>query len=178
MKANLNILEKKTIIFWNKINLYKIINLNKHKKKIFTIQDGPPYANGHIHLGHALNKILKDIINKFQLLNGFQIIYIPGWDCHGLPIELEIEKKNNKMKMNIENFKTECKKYVKKQILIQKSEFIRLGIIGNWNNCYLTMNITFILSSLKMIKKMIKKNHLILGKKPVHYYTNHFLYEL
>ncbi len=175
MRGNLTNKEPKIIKEWIKKNIYnKIKNKNKKNKK-FIIHDGPPFANGKIHLGHSLNKIIKDIILKYKILNNYNISYIPGWDCHGLPIELEIQKKKNIKLNNIKNikkFKKKCKKYIKKQINIQKKEFIRLGIFANWNNYYKTSNYKTISNTIKILNKLIKKKLIIRDKKPINWCIN------
>ncbi len=160
MKANLNIKEPLILKKWIKNNLYFRIKKNKKKKKKFIIHDGPPYANGDIHIGHAYNKILKDIIIKYKNFMNFNIYYTPGWDCHGLPIEVEVIKKNkiNYKKININTFKKKCYKYVNKQIKKQKKNFIELGILGNWKNYYKTMDYKCISNTILTLKKIIKLN--------------------
>ncbi len=173
MRGNLIKNEPKIIKKWNKYNIYKKININKKKK--FIIHDGPPFANGKIHLGHALNKILKDIIIKHKVLNNYKIFYKPGWDCHGLPIELEIQKKYKKKLNNIKNlkkFKKKCLKYVIKQINIQKKEFIKLGIFADWNNYYKTIDYKLISKTILIFKKLIKKKLIIIKKKPINWCIN------
>ncbi|MCV2518544.1 MAG: isoleucine--tRNA ligase [Candidatus Lightella neohaematopini] len=173
MKANLVKKEPEIIKKWYKENLYKTIrNIKKHKK-IFILHDGPPYANGPIHMGHAINKILKDIIIKYKNLIGYDAPYVPGWDCHGLPIELKVEqllKKNNKYK-NINEFNAYCYKYAISQVEKQKKEFIRLGIIGDWNNSYLTIHNSIEANIIKLFAKIVENNYLYKGKKPVHWCT-------
>ncbi|WMC20336.1 MAG: isoleucine--tRNA ligase [Enterobacteriaceae bacterium PSpyr] len=174
MKGNLINKEKNIIKIWNLKNIYKKIQNSKIKKKIFILHDGPIYANGHIHIGHAINKIIKDIIVKSKNLSGFSVPFIPGWDCHGLPIELEIEKKWGKpgLKISKFEFRKKCKIYANKQILIQKKEFIRLGIIADWENPYLTMNYDIEANIIKIFKKILKLGYLINGEKPIHWCIN------
>ncbi|QQG46780.1 MAG: isoleucine--tRNA ligase [Candidatus Azosocius agrarius] len=173
MKANLPINEPNIIEHWNEINLYNIVKFNKFDdvNKLFVISDGPPYANGSIHLGHALNKILKDIINKFKILAGYKIIYVPGWDCHGLPIELNVEKKIGMKYIDVktEEFIIACRIYANFQIEKQKYSFIRLGIFADWKKIYLTMNYDFESSILDNLSKIIKNNNIYRGKKPVYW---------
>ncbi len=172
MKANLNIKEINILKKWKKNNLYLNIK-KKNNKKNFIIHDGPPYANGNIHLGHAYNKILKDIIIKYKNFMNFNINYIPGWDCHGLPIELEIlKKKKNKSKNKYyNNFKKSCFKYVNLQIEKQKNNFIRLGILADWKNYYKTMNFKTISNTIKVLRKLIKLNFIERKKKPINWCT-------
>ncbi len=171
MKANLNIKEPKILKEWKKNNLY--LNISKKKKKLFIIHDGPPYANGNIHIGHAYNKILKDIIIKYKIFMNFKINYIPGWDCHGLPIELKIKKKKKYIinKKNKNNFKKLCSNYVNYQINKQKNNFIRLGILGNWKNYYKTMDFKIISNTIKILNKLIKLNYIERKKIPTNWCT-------
>ncbi len=173
MRANLTKNEPKIIKKWNKYNIYN--KINKNKKKKFIIHDGPPFANGKIHLGHALNKILKDIILKYKIINNYKIFYKPGWDCHGLPIELEVQKKykkklNKKKKLKI--FKKKCLKYVKKQIKIQKKEFKKLGIFADWKNYYKTIDYKIISKTILILNKLINKKLIITNKKPINWCLN------
>lgn len=174
MKANLTTLEPKSLENWYKDNLYKIIRKAKQGKKKFLLYDGPPYANGPIHIGHALNKILKDIILKSKSLSGFDTPFIPGWDCHGLPIEHQVEKIFNKKIKNIDNnlFRKECRKYALKQIEIQKKDFIRLGILGDWDNPYLTMDFLSEANIVRTLSKVINNNYIYKGIKPVYWCFN------
>ena len=133
MKANLPNREPKMLEYWENIDLNKQIRDARKGREKFILHDGPPYANGEIHLGHSVNKVLKDIVVKSQTLNGKDAPYTPGWDCHGLPIELNVEKKIGKVghKVSAEEFREACRKYATSQIEIQKKDFKRLGIIGN-----------------------------------------------
>ncbi len=172
MKANLP--QRETMILTKWTNLYKKIQHEFSKKEIFILHDGPPYANGHIHMGHALNKVLKDIINKFNLIKGKRINYIPGWDCHGLPIEQQVEKnlkKENKRKEDIGKvlFRKMCREYAKKFVEIQKEEFIRIGILGDWENPYITMDPKYQAIEIKELGKFFKKNLIVKSKKPVYW---------
>ncbi|QJC37190.1 isoleucine--tRNA ligase [Enterobacteriaceae endosymbiont of Donacia thalassina] len=173
MKAHLTKNELIILKQWEKDNLYqKILNIKKNKKK-FILHDGPPYANGNIHIGHAFNKILKDIIIKFKNIDGYYTSFIPGWDCHGLPIEQKVEeilKKKNK-KISKKQFRIECRKYVLKQIKKQKNDFMRLGIFADWINSYLTMNFKTEANIVRILGKIIEKKYLYKGKKPVHWCT-------
>lgn len=162
MKANLAHNEKILLNKWKNKNYF----YNLKKKKIFILNDGPPYANGNIHIGHAFNKILKDFVCKFKFLCGYQINFIPGWDCHGLPIELNIEKKTNNKDSNFRNL---CKNYAESQIIIQMNSFIRLGIFANWAKSYKTLEKIFITSVLNNFIKMFKKKYIYLGYKPNHW---------
>lgn len=171
MKGNLSKKEIKILNEWKEKNIYsKIIKSKKNKKK-FIIHDGPPYANGKIHIGHALNKILKDVIIKFKNLSGYQVPFIPCWDCHGLPIEHNIEKKykTNFDKLNKENIRLKCRKYALKQVLQQKKDFIRLGVLADWENSLLTMDYHNQANIIKIIYKIFKKKFLYQGLKPIYW---------
>ena len=170
MKGNLPAKEPLIQKKWEDENLYKsLLNLNKNSKK-FILHDGPPYANGDIHIGHAVNKILKDIILRSKILSGFYTPFVPGWDCHGLPIELEVEKKLNK-KENIsdKDFRNLCREYAIKQVDRQKKDFKRLGILGDWENPYLTLDKEFEASTIKSLEKIYNNGHLKKGFKPVNW---------
>ena len=172
MKAGLSKKEPELIEFWDSIDLYqKIRNQNKGKPQ-FILHDGPPYANGDIHLGHALNKILKDITIKFQSLLGMDAPYVPGWDCHGLPIELNVEKKHGKDSDLVRNktlFIKACREYALLQIENQKKDFIRLGVLGDWGNPYLSLNKSFEADTIRALGRIIANGHLEKGEKPVHW---------
>ncbi len=172
MKANLPIREPKILEYWKKINIYEELrNSNKGKEK-FILHDGPPYANGNIHMGTALNKILKDIIVKFHQMDGKDSIYVPGWDCHGLPIEWKIEEQYKKNKKNkndvpIVEFRKECRSFAEKWIEIHKSQFKRLGVIGDWENYYSTMSFDAEAQIVRELGKFLKEGSLYKGFKPV-----------
>ncbi|CAL4042294.1 Isoleucine--tRNA ligase [Buchnera aphidicola (Tetraneura ulmi)] len=173
MKGNLPKKEKETIKKWKDTNLYEKIRKNKKNKPIFFLQDGPPYANGNIHIGHAVNKILKDIIIKSKNMSGYNAPYIPTWDCHGLPIEQQIEKKVGKPGINVskKKFRELCRKYASTQVKIQKKEFIRLGVLADWKNPYLTMNKASESKIIESIGKIIQKGHVYQELKPVPWCT-------
>jgi len=176
MRGNLAQREPDMLNHWQEMDLYakireqrKLINNGK-----FILHDGPPYANGDIHIGHAVNKILKDIIVKSQSLNGFDAPYVPGWDCHGLPIELQVEKKVGKAghKVDAKTFRTKCREYAQKQIDKQRTDFKRLGVFGDWDNPYLTMDYTFEANIVRSLGHIIEAGHLQKGVKPVHWCTD------
>ncbi|MDO4697525.1 MAG: isoleucine--tRNA ligase [Pasteurellaceae bacterium] len=156
---------------WYDKNLYQKIRQASQGKKPFVLHDGPPYANGSIHIGHAVNKILKDIIIKSKTALGFDSPYIPGWDCHGLPIELKVEgivgKPNEKI--SAAEFREECRKYAAEQVEGQKKDFIRLGVLGDWDNPYLTMNYHTEANIIRAFGKAVENGHLYKGSKPVHW---------
>jgi len=174
MKGNLAQREPERLKKWNEAELYKKIREEFTGRPKFILHDGPPYANGAIHIGHAVNKVLKDIIIKSKTLNGFDAPYVPGWDCHGLPIELMVEKKIGKagVKVSPAIFRKECRTYAAKQVKTQKQEFIRLGILGEWDNPYLTMDFAFEADIVRSLGKIAAKGHLSKGAKPVHWCTD------
>ncbi|QJC28481.1 isoleucine--tRNA ligase [Enterobacteriaceae endosymbiont of Plateumaris consimilis] len=174
MKANLAINELITLKKWENDNLYQKILDSKKEKKFFILHDGPPYANGNIHLGHAFNKILKDIIIKSKNMNGYSTPFIPGWDCHGLPIEQKVEQNLNILNKKISQSKLrlECRKYALKQIKKQKKDFIRLGVLADWENPYLTMDFKTEANIIRTFSKILQNNHIYKGEKPVHWCTS------
>ena len=172
MKANLPIKEPELVKYWDQINLYQKLRDNTKGQEKFVLHDGPPYANGNIHMGTALNKILKDIITKFHQMNGKDSIYVPGWDCHGLPIEWKIEERYKKNKKNkndipIVEFRKECRDFANKWILIHKDQFKRLGVIGDWENYYSTMSYEAEGQIVRELGKFLKEGSLYKGYKPV-----------
>src|SRR3989338_2227540 len=173
MKANLPHQEPERLTHWKAINLYNIIQKANAGRPKFILHDGPPYANGNIHLGTALNKILKDIVMKSKLLSGFDVPYVPGWDCHGLPIELNVEKKCGKVgeQLSAREFRAACREYAEKQVEKQKADFERLGVLGDWENPYLTMHPHFEANVVRSLAKIIENGHLHRGQKPVHWCT-------
>ncbi|MBU0650520.1 isoleucine--tRNA ligase [bacterium] len=173
MKADLVNKEPETQKFWDDLNIYSKLIENRKGAEKFVLHDGPPYANGDIHIGHALNKLLKDIILKYKAMKGFQISYIPGWDCHGLPIEHQVTKnlKNSDSKSKLEIRKL-CKEYAEKYVNIQKEEFKRLGILGQWDDPYLTMNYDYEADILKVFKILVEKGYVEKRLKPI-YWCSH-----
>lgn len=174
MKGNLAQREPERLKKWNEGTLYKKIRQTCAGRPPFILHDGPPYANGEIHIGHAVNKVLKDIILKSKTLSGFDAPYIPGWDCHGLPIELQVEKKIGKagIKVSPAVFRKACREYAAKQVDIQKEAFVRLGILGEWNNPYLTMDFAFEADIVRSLGKIVANGHIAKGSKPVHWCTD------
>jgi len=171
MKANLAQREPEWLKHWDNIQLYqKIQEKNKGKPK-FILPDGPPYANGEIHLGHAVNKILKDMILKSKILSGFLAPFVPGWDCHGLPIELNVEKQVGRpgVKVDAKTFRQKCREYVLTQVEAQRAGFIRLGILGDWQNPYLTMDYKYEADIIRSLSTIAANGHLHKGFKPVHW---------
>lgn len=170
MKANLAQREPEILKRWEEIKLYHALREQKRKEK-FILMDGPIYANGNIHLGHSLNRVLKDIVNKSQSLSGYDTPFIPGWDCHGLPIELNVEKKLGKSGVNIapEKFRQACRDYAVEQINIQREEFKRLGVLGDWEHPYATMDKKFEADIIRALAKIIANGFVVQGFKPVHW---------
>ncbi len=171
MRGNLAQREPDMLKRWNNIDLYTQIRQQSKGRPTFVLHDGPPYANGDIHIGHAVNKILKDIIVKSRTIDGFDARYIPGWDCHGLPIELMVEKKVGKAgnKVDAKTFRQKCREYASKQVDGQREDFKRLGVLGDWDDPYLTMNPVFEANIVRSLGKIIDKGHLHKGSKPVHW---------
>ncbi|EGQ8447727.1 isoleucine--tRNA ligase [Vibrio alginolyticus] len=174
MRGNLANREPEMLKRWYKEDLYGEIRKAKKGKKSFVLHDGPPYANGDIHIGHALNKILKDIIIKSKTLSGFDAPYIPGWDCHGLPIELMVEKKVGKpgQKVTAAEFREKCREYAAGQVEGQKESFKRLGIMGEWDKPYRTMDFATEANIIRALGKIASNGHLLKGFKPVHWCTD------
>jgi isoleucyl-tRNA synthetase len=172
MKANLSVREPEILEYWKKINLYKELRNSSKGKEKFVLHDGPPYANGNIHMGTALNKILKDIIVKFHQMDGKDSVYVPGWDCHGLPIEWKIEEqykknKKNKNEVPIVEFRKECRSFAEKWIEVHKNQFKRLGVVGDWENYYSTMSFDAEAQIVRELGKFLKEGSLYRGFKPV-----------
>ena len=174
MKGNMAHREPQMLKAWAEDGLYAKIRAAKKGKKSFILHDGPPYANGNIHLGHSVNKILKDIIIKSKTLSDFDSPYVPGWDCHGLPIELMVEKKVGKPghKVTAAEFRQKCREYAAKQVDGQREDFKRLGVFGDWENPYLTMNFDTEANIIRALGKIAKNGHLQQGFKPVHWCTD------
>jgi len=172
MKANLPNKEPEILKIWQKLSLYKKLREVRKGKEKFVLHDGPPYANGHIHMGTALNKILKDIIIKFHQMDGKDSVYVPGWDCHGLPIEWKIEEqykknKKNKDEVPIKDFRSECREFAEKWIKIHIEEFKRLGVEGDWENYYSTMSFEAEAQIVRELGKFLLDETLYQGYKPV-----------
>jgi isoleucyl-tRNA synthetase len=153
---------------WQEKKLYAKIRAAAKGRPLFILHDGPPYANGDIHIGHAVNKILKDIIVKSKTLDGFDAPYVPGWDCHGLPIELVVEKTHGK-DIPPAKFRELCREYAASQVERQKADFIRLGVLGDWDHPYLTMDYRFEADIIRELATIQANGHLYLGAKPVHW---------
>ena len=171
MKGNLARREPDMLQRWQEQDIYARIRQHRAGRKKYILHDGPPYANGDIHLGHAVNKILKDIIVKSHSLDGLDCPYVPGWDCHGLPIEHQVEKKIGKagVRVDARTFRDACREYAGKQIARQNTDFQRLGVLGDWDNPYLTMNYRTEADIVRALGRMIEAGHLVRGFKPVYW---------
>jgi isoleucyl-tRNA synthetase len=169
MKANLPQNEPKMLAHWEKIGLYQKILQARQNRPRFVLHDGPPYANGNIHLGHALNKILKDLVVKSRSMADFCAAYVPGWDCHGLPIEIKVDQELGKKKasMTQAQIRQACRKYAEKFVDIQKEEFKRLGIFGDWDHCYLTMSYQYEADITRALAEFVGRESVYRGLKPV-----------
>ena len=171
MRGDLPKREPAMLARWEEEGLYAQLRAHARGRPQFVLHDGPPYANGSIHLGHAVNKILKDIIVKSKGMAGFDAPYIPGWDCHGLPIEIAIEKKWGKVgvKLDAVEFRQKCREYANEQIDIQRRDFKRLGVLGDWDNPYRTLDFRFEADEIRALAKVVDNGHLTRGVKPVHW---------
>jgi isoleucyl-tRNA synthetase len=174
MRGNLAKREPDMLRYWEDIDLEAKIRAVSEGREKFVLHDGPPYANGEIHIGHAVNKVLKDIIAKSKLLSGFSAPYVPGWDCHGLPIELNVERKVGKAghKVDAKAFRAACRQYAAEQVEGQRQDFIRLGVFGDWKHPYLTMDHRFEADIIRSLGRIIDNGHLHKGYKPVHWCTD------
>ncbi len=174
MRANLARREPELLAFWEEMDLYGQLRKARAGSEKYILHDGPPYANGDIHIGHAVNKILKDIIVKARGLNGLDAPYVPGWDCHGLPIELMVEKKLGKAGVKVDHarFRQACREYAAKQVDRQRKDFKRLGVFGDWEKPYLTMDFHIEADIIRALGKVVEAGHLEQGFKPVHFCTD------
>lgn len=171
MKANLSQKEPDMLKFWVEKSIYHKLQEKNKTNKNYILHDGPPYANGNIHIGHALNKILKDIIIKYKSMCGYYSPFVPGWDCHGLPIELQVDKNlgDKKEQVDIIQKRQFCREYADKFVDIQKEEFKRLGVFGDWQKPYLTMSYDYEASIVREFFSFVKSGSVYKGKKPVHW---------
>src|SRR5690606_16679178 len=171
MKADLARREPAMLQWWEENDIYGELRRVARGRPRFVLHDGPPYANGAIHIGHAANKILKDIIVKSRTLDGFDAPYIPGWDCHGLPIELQVEKKHGRagQKLDARAFRAACRAYAGEQVELQRRDFKRLGVMGDWARPYLTMDPRFEAQQIRALGKVIANGHFYKGAKPVYW---------
>ncbi len=171
MRGNLAKREPEMLTRWSNLNLYARLREKRHGRQRFILHDGPPYANGDIHIGHVVNKVIKDIIVKSRTLEGLDAPYVPGWDCHGLPIEHKVEQIVGKVGETIDAtaFREACRKYAASQVDIQRRGFQRLGVIGDWDNPYLTMDFRIEADIIRALGQIIENGHLVKGYKPVHW---------
>jgi len=171
MKANLAKLEPEVIANWRKLEIYSFLAKQRKGSPKYILHDGPPYANGLIHIGHALNKILKDIVIKYQTLRGFNCPFIVGWDCHGLPVEHQLfkELKNTKHDVDVADFRLKAKDYALKFVDLQSQDFERLGIFADWQNPYLTLDSNYEYSVMKLLEGLVAEGYVYRGRKPVNW---------
>ncbi len=172
MRANLPAREPEILAHWERIDVYRAGLAARASQPTYLLHDGPPYANGNIHLGHALNKIIKDVIVKYKNMAGFRAPYVPGWDCHGLPIEHEVEKKlgaEKKAALGKAEIRKLCRDYAAKFVDVQREDFKRLGVIGDWSNPYLTTEYGYEATEVRELAKFVTSGELYRGKKPVHW---------
>ena len=169
MKANLPLKEPERLAWWDQERIYHRIQESRKGSPLYILHDGPPYANGHIHIGHGLNKVLKDIIIKSKTMAGFQAPYIPGWDCHGLPIEHQVTKQLGPKKKDLSSVELRklCREYAEKFVHIQGDEFRRLGVFGDWEHPYLTMDTAYEAAIIREFGKFVEKGRVYKGLKPV-----------
>lgn len=174
MKAQLNKKEPEILKKWEDLDIYRKVMDQRKDADLYILHDGPPYANGHIHLGHSLNKILKDFIVKSKSMEGFQTPYVPGWDCHGLPIEIKVEEKlgSKKKDMHITEIREKCREYAERFIDIQREEFMRLGVFGDWFNPYTTLDRDYESTVIEYFKSFVKNGNVIRKKRPVYWCTS------
>src|SRR5690606_26837123 len=168
MRGDLAKREPKWVKEWQEKKIYQRIREASKGRPRFVLHDGPPYANGDIHIGHAVNKILKDMIVKSRQLDGFDAPYVPGWDCHGMPIEIQIEKQYGK-NLPTQEVQAKSRAYAAEQIERQKKDFIRLGVLGEWDNPYQTMNFSNEADELRALGKLMEKGYVYRGLKPVNW---------
>ena len=173
MKANLQAIEPQTVARWDEMDLYGGIRQARKGAPLYLLHDGPPYANGEIHIGTALNKILKDFVVKSHNMLGFDAPYLPGWDCHGLPIELKVDRElgPKKREMSTADFRRACRAYAEKYVDIQRRDFKRLGILGLWADPYKTMAFKYQAAIVRALGKFVAQDMVYKGKKPVHWCT-------
>jgi isoleucyl-tRNA synthetase len=171
MKANLQTTEPQTLARWEQTGLYAKIRAKRAGAPKYILHDGPPYANGRIHLGHTLNKVLKDIVVRSKNMAGFDAPYVPGWDCHGLPIELKVDRElaGRKRNMSVADVRQACRAYAERWVAVQRDEFKRLAVDGDWQSAYLTMNPTYEAAIIRALGTFVARGSVYKGKKPVHW---------
>jgi isoleucyl-tRNA synthetase len=171
MKANLQTAEPEAISRWQEVDLYGQLRRARSGAEKFVLHDGPPYANGEIHIGTALNKVLKDFVVKSRSMAGFDAPYVPGWDCHGLPIELKVDRQlgPRKRQLSVADFRRECQAYAQKYVDLMREDFKRLGVLGEWDNPYLTMKPRYQADIVRALGRFVEQGLVYKGKKPVHW---------
>ena len=171
MRGQLPKREPEILARWERLDIYRRLREARAGAATFILHDGPPYANGSIHIGHAVNKVIKDMIVKSRIIAGFDSPYVPGWDCHGLPIELNVERRHGKPgdTVTAAEFRRLCRAYAEDQIDSQRRDFKRLGIVGDWDNPYKTMDFETEAWIIRSLGKVIDNGHLLRGFKPVHW---------
>src|SRR5262245_16807945 len=171
MKADLARREPALVKWWQEQRIYSKLREIARGRPTFVLADGPPYANGAIHLGHAINKALKDFVVKSRTLDGFDAPYVPGWDCHGLPIEHQIEKKRGKEIKSLEPraFRQACREFAQAQVNLQREGFVRLGVLADWDRYFMTMHREYEAEQLRAFARILRNGHVYKGLKPVHW---------
>ena len=171
MRASLPAREPGMLERWNEIDLYHEMLKRNEGKPLFVLHDGPPFSNGHLHMGHALNKAIKDFIVRYKSMTGYQTPFTPGWDNHGMPIESAIikQQKLNRKAMSVPEFRNACEDFARNFVNIQREEFKRLGYVADWDHPYLTMDPKFEAEEVKVFGKMYEKGYIYKGKKPVYW---------
>ncbi|MFQ6033658.1 MAG: class I tRNA ligase family protein, partial [Candidatus Bipolaricaulia bacterium] len=171
MKANLPVREPEILRRWEEMGIYLRIKEASRGREKFILHDGPPYANGHIHIGTAMNKILKDLIIKSKFMAGYDSHYVPGWDCHGLPIEHQVDLLLGERKAGLSTaeVRQQCRKYAERFIDVQREEFKRLGVFGDWETPYLTMSSPYVATIVREFGKFFLQGSVYRGKKPVYW---------
>src|SRR5690242_3601551 len=171
MKANLGQMEPRLLAQWDSTGLYQQIREARQGKPAYVLHDGPPYANGNIHLGHALNKLLKDFIVKMKTMEGYDSPYVPGWDCHGLPIEIKVDGQlgPKKAQMTPAQIRGVCRRYAEKYVDLQRKDFVRLGVLGRWQDPYLTMSAEYEAVIAQAFADFVERGYVYKGLKPVNW---------
>ena len=172
MRADLVTREPERLQAWTATQLYSRIQAGRAEAERFVLHDGPPFANGDVHIGTALNKILKDILLKYKTLRGFCAPYVPGWDCHGLPIEFKVSqdmRKAGDTSVDASTIRKACEAYARKYIDLQRTQFQRLGVLGDWDNPYLTLNKEYEADELRLFADIVSRGFVYRGKKPVYW---------
>ena len=174
MRGNLPVRENEILARWEAMDIYRVIRESSADRPTYILHDGPPYANGHIHIGHALNKILKDIIVKIKQMEGFDAVYVPGWDCHGLPIEHQVKQELGPRleELSKAEVRKRCRAFAEKFVAIQREEFKRLGVFGDWDAPYLTMDAGYEATIIREFGRFVERGSVYRGMKPVHWCTS------